>query len=181
MINIFKLDEMLEAGKGKEYHTLEVLKNCELEYQRVLGERKKEFGSAIPNFKARYNENSFPYKNKLEMMQKYEINYGDATIETAIFPLPVSGNTAIEFAEITSAAKIPCLCWEGVRDIIAKENGLVVKGDSFYKKIDSVENLMNGILSARKAGRTLELSKTEEDKRRVEQGYVSYKSLKPVF
>ncbi len=106
------------------------------------------------------------------MNQKYEINFDEATIETSVFSLPTSENTTIEFVEIFSPAKIPCSCWEGTREIIAKENGLIIKGNIFYKRFDSIENLMNGVTSAIRAVKRLELSKKVEDKRRANQEYV---------
>jgi len=180
-INFLEIDDLLNAGKRKEYYEIEMLKDYNKEFNRIKKAREDQFNNSYPNFKYRYTQINFPYStdNELVMKQTYIINYGDATIETAILPLPVSENTTIEFVEITSPAKIPCPCWEGARSIIAEHNSMILKDNAFYKKINSIENVMSGIISARKAEKTLKFSQKEEDKHRATQIYVSEESLKP--
>lgn len=187
MINLFKLDEMLEAGKGKEYTTMEALKKYKEEFDRIVEERKKEFDSLPPNWKTRFSEDNFNYKNALKMKQTYIINGGEATIETNEFPLPISENIFVTGVTIYSDADISGYdkSWEIVRKKIAEKSGnpeitATDNGDIFTKYVQYPKNIMDDIFNVRKAGILLKNSKKNEAERILALGYVADGLLRPV-
>lgn len=142
MISLFKLDEMLEAGKGEEYTTMEALKKYKEEFDRIVEEQKKEYDALPPNWKSKNTRETFNYRNALKMQQTYIINGGEATVETDKFPLPVSENISVTGVTIYSDADILGYdkSWEIARKMIAEKSGNLEiaashKGDIFKKVI----------------------------------------------
>jgi|GEM_PF-6116474 len=161
MINLLKLDETLNARVGKEYSFLgRIIKSYEEEHKRIVKARKDEFKNApkflyiLPHFL--YDEDNYPYSNKLTAKQNYYIDKGDIGILTEEFSLPVTHSTEIEKVEIFSSVKIPCGCWEDVRNKIAEENGLMIGDDKFYLNVDSIIGIMDKIIYVKDAKERLE-------------------------
>ncbi|MBU3958101.1 MAG: hypothetical protein KKB25_03420 [Nanoarchaeota archaeon] len=180
-IKLSELDNFLEAGVGTEYISLgRKIKDYGEEHKRILKAREEEYKRAIFIDRILGEKNySYSIFNKLAAKQMYYINKDEAHILTDEFSLPVSAKTTIENIEITSPAAIKCEDWEGVRKRFAEESGLIINGNDFYAKFDSLENLMDGIFSVRKAGIKLKLAKKRETQRMASQGYVADESLKP--
>lgn len=188
MINLFKLDEMLEAGKGKEYTTMEALKNYEEEFKRILKAREDEFNALPPNWKSKNTEKTFNYKNGLAMQQTYIINGGEATIETDKFPLPFSEVLSVTGVTIYSDADISGYdkSWKSVRKKIAEKSGnpeiaTSDNGDIFKKYVQYPKNLMPDLFIVRKAGIWLKNSKEMKVENILALGYVPDESLKPTI
>ncbi len=184
-IKLLELDASLESGVGTEYSSLgRKIKDYEEKHKEILKAREEEFKKA-PKFLGiwsfPYNKDNYPYSifNKLAAKQKYYINKDEAYILTGEFSLPVSAKTTIENIEITSSAAIRCGCWDDVRKKLAEENDLIINGDDFYTKIDSLENIMEQIFSVRKAGIKLKLAKEREIQRMISQEYIADESLIP--